>query len=112
MTNATLASAHGELLHRPADTGASYWGPGDVYRFLVTGAETGGAYFAMEAIVPPAAARRRTSTATRTRRSTSSRASCEFLLGDRARDRRPGDFVNVPRGTVHRFRNAGAASRS
>ena len=53
MTNATLASAHGELLHRPADAGASYWGPGDVYRFLVTGEETGGSYFAMEAIVPP-----------------------------------------------------------
>ena len=42
-----------QLVHRPADTGATYYGPGDVYRFLVTGAETGGAYFAMEAIVPP-----------------------------------------------------------
>lgn len=34
-------------LHRPAGAGATYLGPGDVYRFLVTGAETGGAYFAM-----------------------------------------------------------------
>ena len=41
-------------LHRPAGTGATYLGPGDGYRFLVTGAETGGAYFAMEAIVAPA----------------------------------------------------------
>ena len=30
-----------------------YWGPGDLYRFLVTGAESGGAYFATEAFVPP-----------------------------------------------------------
>ena len=30
-----------------------YWGPGDRYRFLVTGAESGGTYFAMEALVPP-----------------------------------------------------------
>src|SRR3982751_4934704 len=40
-------------LHRPAGTGVTSLGPGDVYRFLVTGAETGGAYFAMEAIVAP-----------------------------------------------------------
>ena len=49
--------------HRPAGTGATYLGPGDVYRFLVTGAEVGGAYFAMEAIVahgggPPPPTRR------------------------------------------------------
>jgi hypothetical protein len=40
-------------LHRAAGTGAMYPGPGDVYRFLVTGADTAGAYFAMEAIVAP-----------------------------------------------------------
>jgi hypothetical protein len=38
-------------LHRPRRTGATSLGPGDVYRLLVTGAEAGGAYFAMEAIV-------------------------------------------------------------
>jgi hypothetical protein len=63
-------------LHRPAGTGATYLGPGDVYRFLVTGAETGGAYFAMEAIVQ------------------------WITVG-------VGDFINVPRGTVHRFHNQG-----
>ena len=40
-------------LHRPAGTGPMYWGPGDLYTFLVTGEESGGAYFAMEALVPP-----------------------------------------------------------
>ena len=43
----------GRLLHRGAGTGPSYWGPGDRYTFLVTGEESGGAYFAMEAFVPP-----------------------------------------------------------
>jgi hypothetical protein len=28
-----------------ADTGPSYWGPGDRYIFLVTGAQSDGAYF-------------------------------------------------------------------
>ena len=31
-----------EPFHRPAGAGRSYWGPGDVYTFLVTGAESGG----------------------------------------------------------------------
>jgi hypothetical protein len=33
----------------------------------------------------------------------------EFLLGDRLVKGTAGDFVNVPRGTVHRFHNASAA---
>ena len=52
MSAATMATSDGTLLHRPAGAGATFWGPGDVYRFLVTGEETAGAYFAMEAIVP------------------------------------------------------------
>ena len=39
MTNQNIA------FHLPADTGPSYWGPGDRYTFLVTGAQTNGAYF-------------------------------------------------------------------
>ena len=37
----------------PVATGPAFWGPGDHYTFLVTGEESGGAYFAMEALVPP-----------------------------------------------------------
>jgi len=33
----------------------------------------------------------------------------EFLLGERIITATGGDYVNVPRGTVHRFRNAGPA---
>ena len=35
------------------DTGPTYMGPGDIYTFLATGAETDGAYFVMEGLVPP-----------------------------------------------------------
>jgi mannose-6-phosphate isomerase-like protein (cupin superfamily) len=31
----------------------------------------------------------------------------EFMLGDETIVAGPGDFVNVPRGTVHRFKNTG-----
>ena len=47
------AKAQAEMFHRPSKTGRSFWGPADAYTFLVTGEESNGAYFAMEAIVPP-----------------------------------------------------------
>ena len=39
--------------HLPAATGPCYCGPGDRYTFLITGAQTNGGYFIMEAIIPP-----------------------------------------------------------
>jgi hypothetical protein len=74
MTTLTPEATAARLFHRPVATGPAYWGPGDHYTFLVTGEESGGAYFAMEALVPPGGG---------------------------------PPFVNVPRGTVHCFRNAG-----
>lgn len=41
-----------KLFHRRSAEGPSYWGPGDLYTFLVTGEESAGAYFSM-ATVPP-----------------------------------------------------------
>jgi quercetin dioxygenase-like cupin family protein len=94
-------------LHRAAGTGATYLGPGDLYRFLVTGAETGGAYFAMEAIVPPGGGppphihRREDETFYIVE------GECSLLLAEEWITAGVGDFVNVPRGTVHRFQNQG-----
>ena len=75
------------LFHRAAGSGRSYWGPGDLYTFLVTGAESGGAYFAMEAVVPPGGG-----PPLHVHRNES------VVAG-------PGDFVNIPTGTKHYFRN-------
>lgn len=100
-------SAHGELLHRPSGTGRAFWGPGDHYTFLVTGAESGGAYFAMEALVPPGGG---PPPHIHTREDETFyllEGNVEFLLGEQTVVAGPGDFVNVPRGTVHRFQNTG-----
>jgi quercetin dioxygenase-like cupin family protein len=104
MTTITAANAP---LHRPAGAGRRFWGPGDMYTFLVTGEETGGAYFAMEALVPPGGGppphihRREDETFYVLE------GQVEFLLGDVLITAGPGDFVHVPRGHVHRFHNAG-----
>jgi quercetin dioxygenase-like cupin family protein len=103
----TTTRSTAELLHRAAGTGAAYWGPGDHYTFLVTGEETGGAYFAMEALVPPGGG---PPPHIHTREDETFyllEGNVEFLLGEEIIVAGPGDFVNVPRGTVHRFRNTG-----
>jgi quercetin dioxygenase-like cupin family protein len=95
------------LLHRPAATGPAYWGPGDHYTFLVTGEQTGGATFAMEALVPPGGG---PPPHVHTREDESFYVldgEVEFLLGEELVNAGKGDFVSVPRGTVHRFLNTG-----
>jgi len=94
------------MLHRPAGEGEMYIGPGDFYRFLVTGEESGGRYFAMEAIVPPGGG-----PPPHTHRDEDETfyvldGEVEFLLGDRTVIGHAGDFVSVPRGMLHRFYNA------
>jgi quercetin dioxygenase-like cupin family protein len=106
VTPATLTKSHGELLHRPSVSGDTFWGPGDVYRFLVTGEETGGAYFAMEALVPqgggppPHIHRNEDETFYIVE------GRCDFRLGDDVITAGVGDFINIPRGRVHNFHNA------
>ena len=105
MTTSPLISP--ELLYRPAGSGATFWGPGDMYRFLVTGEETGGAYFAMEALVPPGGG---PPPHIHTREDETFyllAGKLEFVLGNEVVSAGPGDFVNVPRGRVHNFHNAG-----
>ena len=105
----TLSSSYGEFVHRRSGTGDTYYGPGDRYRFLVTGEETGGAYFAMEAIVepgggpPPHIHRNEDETFYIVE------GSCDIRFGDEIIVASAGDFINIPRGHVHCFRNAGDA---
>jgi quercetin dioxygenase-like cupin family protein len=101
-------SEYGELVHRPSETGRAFWGPGDHYTFLVTGEETGGAYFVMQALVPPGGG---PPPHVHTREDETFyllEGQVEFLLGEDTIVAGPGDFVNVPRGTVHRFQNTGS----
>jgi quercetin dioxygenase-like cupin family protein len=94
-------------LHRAAGTGPTYLGPGDLYRFLITGAETGGAYFAMEAIVPPGGGPPPHIHRYEDETFYIVEGECGILLGEEWMTAGVGDFVNVPRGTVHRFQNQG-----
>ncbi len=92
--------------HRRRRTGRSYWGPDARYTWLVTGDESGGAYCAMHVTVPPGGG----PPPHRHRREDATFYVLEgtptfHLEGERV-VAIPGDFVNVPKGTPHSFRNA------
>jgi quercetin dioxygenase-like cupin family protein len=94
-------------IFRPAGTAPAVWGPGDLYNLLATGDETNNAFFQFEAIVPkgggppPHVHSREDETFYMVR------GSLEILLGDSLYQAKAGDFVFIPRGTVHRFKNVG-----
>ena len=106
----TPSQTTGRLFHRPVATGPAYWGPGDHYTFLVTGEESGGAYFAMEALVPPGGGPPPHTHSREDETFYLVEGEIEFRLGDETVVAGPGDFVNVPRGTVHCFTNSGAGT--
>lgn len=93
--------------HVQTGTGPAYWGPGDEVTFLITGEETGGAIFMSEISVPPAGGppphiHHREDESFYVREGT-----LAIRMGDRTVSAAPGDFVHIPRGTVHSFKNTG-----
>ena len=94
--------------HVPADTGPSYWGPGDRYTFLVTGAQTNGAYFIFEAIVPPGGGPPPHTHSKEDEGIYILEGAIDVTMGNKQIKAKVGDFVHLPRGIIHAFRNAGS----
>lgn len=102
-----LATKTMKPIFRPAGTGPAVWGPGDTYTFLATGEETGNAFFQFEADVPAGGG---PPPHTHSREDESFyvvRGTLEMQLGDTTMLAHAGDFVFIPRGTLHRFKNIG-----
>ena len=102
MTNQNTA------FHLPADTGPCYWGPGDRYTFLVTGAQTNGGYFIMEAIIPPGGGPPLHIHHREEESFYVLEGVLDITLGEKKVKATTGDFVQIPRGTIHAFLNAGS----
>lgn len=100
-------SGQNKPLYIPADTGKSFWGPSDRYTFLVTGAQSDNAYFIMEAIVPPAGGPPPHIHAAEQEAFYLLDGTLDILMGDKVVQASTGDFVHIPAGTIHCFRNTG-----
>jgi len=91
----------------PAGMGPAYWGPGDQITFLLTGEQTGGAFFIAEVSVPPGGGppphihRREEETFY------VQEGSLTIQVGGKTLQASPGDCVYLPRGITHCFKNTG-----
>jgi mannose-6-phosphate isomerase-like protein (cupin superfamily) len=102
-TQAPAAKAY----HRPAGTGPAVWGPGDLYTYMATGKETNGAYFQFEAVIPAGGGPPPHIHLDKDESFYLIEGSLEMHLGDAIVPAKSGDFVNVPKGTAHNFKNVG-----
>lgn len=97
----------GRIQHVPAGTGAAYWGPGELMTFLITGKETGGAYFMADVSVAPGGGAPPHIHHREDESFHLLEGALTVQVGDDTITASPGDFVFLPRGIAHSFRNAG-----
>src|SRR5215469_10415952 len=106
--NGTASVAEGnQPRYVPAGSGSAYWGPGDQITFLLTGEQTGGAFFLAQVSVPPGGGppphvHRREEETFYVQQGT-----LTIQVGDRTLHASPGDCAYLPRGIVHSFKNTG-----
>jgi quercetin dioxygenase-like cupin family protein len=94
-------------IFRPKGSAPAVYGPGDVYNFLATGEETNNSFFQFEAVVPKGGGPPPHIHSREDETFYVVSGSLEMVLGDSTYQAKAGDFVFIPRGTVHRFRNLG-----
>lgn len=104
-TNPFAMSKPAQLIHTGPGEGPAFSAVGDVYRFLATGEQTGGAYVLSEARVlpgggPPPHIHQREDEAFFVLA-----GEITFTLGDKKVVAKPGSFIQGPRGIPHAFKN-------
>jgi quercetin dioxygenase-like cupin family protein len=107
--NAQQASINNQsrLAYVPAGTGRSYKSPMDEIRFLITGEQTGGAFFMAEVTVAPGGG---TPPHIHHREEETFyfyQGTLTIHCGGKTLNASAGDFVQMPRDVVHNFQNEG-----
>ena len=97
-------------IFRPNGSAPAVYGPGDIYNFLATGEETNNAFFQFEAVVPTGGGPPPHIHSREDESFYVVSGSLEIVLGDSTYQAKAGDFVFIPRGTVHRFKNVGTGT--
>jgi mannose-6-phosphate isomerase-like protein (cupin superfamily) len=104
---AAIAAQATKPVFMPTGTAPAVWGPGDLYSLLATGKETNNAFFQFEAIVPEGSGPPPHVHSREDESFYIVSGRLEILLGDKIYQAKRGDFVYIPRGTIHRFKNVG-----
>ena len=90
---------------RAVNTGSMVLGPGDIYTFLATTAETDGAYFVLEGMVPLDGGPPPHIHHDQDESFYIVEGQLEIMMGGEVREAMAGDFVQVSKGTPHSFIN-------
>lgn len=103
----TERTAQSQVIHQPAGEGRTIWFGDAIYTFKATSAGTNGSLTLAEASVPPGGGPPPHIHPEKDESFVILGGEIEFLNGASTFRAGEGDFVFVPRGTRHRFRNVG-----
>jgi len=96
-----------QVKYVPAGSGPMYCGPGDRVSFLVTGAESSGGCFIVEGVAAPGGGPPPHIHHFEDESFYILEGTATFEADGRTIHAKPGDFIHIPRGTVHSLRNDG-----
>ena len=96
-----------QVKYVPAGKGPMYCGPGDRVSFLPTGADSQGGCFIVDAVAAPGGGPPPHIHHFEDESFYILEGSVTFQAGGQTIHAKPGDFIHVPRGTVHSFKNEG-----
>ncbi|MGA9060546.1 MAG: quercetin 2,3-dioxygenase [Terracidiphilus sp.] len=100
-------SRQNQVRYVPAGTGAAYWGPGSLMTFIITGKETGGAFFLAEMSVPPGGGPPPHIHHCEDESFHVLEGRLTVRVGGDTITAAAGDFAFLPRGIAHSFKNNG-----
>ena len=107
MKEITAKANQNQVKYVPAGTGPMYCGPGDRVTFLATGAETHGSCLIIEGMVAPGGGPPPHVHHSEDETFYMLEGTATFQAGGQTIRANPGDFIHIPRGTVHSFKNEG-----
>jgi quercetin dioxygenase-like cupin family protein len=99
--------ASSQLAYVPAGSGRSYKSPIDQITFLITGEQTGGAFFMAEVTVVPGGGNPPHIHHREDESFYLQQGTLTINVGGKTLNAQPGDFVQLPREVVHSFQNTG-----
>jgi quercetin dioxygenase-like cupin family protein len=104
----SIASAISNPCHYvPAGTGPAYRSPVDVIRLLITGEQTGGAFFMAEVVVAPGGGNPPHIHSREEETFYIQEGTLTVHVGEKTLTASAGDFICLPRGIAHWFQNHG-----
>ena len=105
--NGREAPLQNQVRYVPAETGASYWGPGNRMTILLTGKETSGTFFLSEMSVPPGGGPPPHIHHREDESFYILEGTLTVQVGNDTITASSGDLAFLPRGIAHSFRNTG-----